>query len=883
MGKITLLTSASAFSLLMMGATATPAQTSSDQPAASAAKGKDSPSPAGATASVPSAPSSEGLQEIVVTARRVEENLERVPVAVTALSGATLVQRNVNRVSDLQFSVPNLQIKPSNNYPSQPEFIIRGQRQILYTDENVVTYVNGVAEDTRGLTLYDLSNVQALKGPQGTLFGKNSIGGAMVFTTARPTFDFGVDASVDYGNYNEVKGIASVNIPLINDVAALRIAGQVERRDGIYKNAAPGESDLGNRDNSSVRVSVLLKPTGRIENMLVLDYLDRNERTPPTIIEAAPIPVVGSAGFQIGLLTDQSVMQQSALGGGTALHQGNLLVRQGNPFVVNALGGLGKQLPSPNLRALTSFGSKVRTYGLSNVTSIALNDSFSIKNIVGARYLRAFDSQDPGGATGYVVDALPFFAALQGIPVGTPLPGSFPVQYVNNNTLYLNRNKTVTEELQVIGNLKDFNFIAGGYYSHDNHHYAVNSAFVVGPVSLYRDSAGNPYLERHGQATTKSDSFALFAQGTYDFGGIGLKGLRATGGLRYTWDQRDFLQSNFFTNDVAPLQQWNGNPLTCNELNATLGDVRGVNNGTACLAGGKKHYSALTWTGSLEYQVTSNTLIYLANRRGYKAGNANPTTRNLQFQFFNPEKITDFELGFKSQGRILDMPYRFNVAGFIGKYKDIQTQDILQFCTDVVACTGGFNYTDLIIFNVGKATIKGIEVEGTLKPLPQLQLDFGYSHQVAKYGRGSIVPQPADPSKPIFSGNPIDYANGVNLDGVSFAGVPSDTFNANARYEADWAPESFAKPALSVNYAYRSSTTGLAVQGIYKTPKFGIWGARLDLQNLLGSRVTLSIWGQNILNKYYQLACSDNLNSIGYAACKWGEPRTYGGTISVKF
>jgi len=104
---------------------------------------------------------SSGLQEIIVTARRVEERLGRVPVAVTALSAAALTQRNVTAVSDIQFSVPNLQIKPSNNYPSQPEFIIRGQRQVLYTDENVVTYVNGVAEDTRGLTLYDLSNVQA--------------------------------------------------------------------------------------------------------------------------------------------------------------------------------------------------------------------------------------------------------------------------------------------------------------------------------------------------------------------------------------------------------------------------------------------------------------------------------------------------------------------------------------------------------------------------------------------------------------------------------------------------------------------------------------------------------------------------------------------------
>ena len=93
------------------------------------------------------------LEEVVITARRIEENQQTVPVAVTILSGDALAKRNVQQVTDLQFSVPNLQIKQSNTYSSLPEFIIRGQRQTLFTDENVVTYVNGVPQSTRGLTL----------------------------------------------------------------------------------------------------------------------------------------------------------------------------------------------------------------------------------------------------------------------------------------------------------------------------------------------------------------------------------------------------------------------------------------------------------------------------------------------------------------------------------------------------------------------------------------------------------------------------------------------------------------------------------------------------------------------------------------------------------
>src|SRR5687768_10755705 len=184
------------------GTTCVAALMSFSVPTARAAEASDNPD-SGAS----------GIDEIIVTARRVEENLQQVPVAVTALSAEALESRNVNAVNDIQFSVPNLQIKPSNTYPSQPEFIIRGQRQVLLADENVVTYINGVAQSTRGLTLYDLDSVQALKGPQGTLFGKNSMGGAMVFTTKRPTFENEASIAIEAGNYDRRQATMMVNVP----------------------------------------------------------------------------------------------------------------------------------------------------------------------------------------------------------------------------------------------------------------------------------------------------------------------------------------------------------------------------------------------------------------------------------------------------------------------------------------------------------------------------------------------------------------------------------------------------------------------------------------------------------------------------------------------
>jgi len=809
------------------------------------------------------------LEDIIVTARRVEENQQKIPVAVTTLTAASMERRNVVAVNDLQFSVPNLQIKPSNNNPSLPEFIIRGQRQVLYTDENVVTYVNGVAQSTRGLALYDLENVQALKGPQGTLFGKNSMGGAMVFTTARPKFDPEARFDLEMGNYNRVQGTVMGNIPLIDEVAALRIAGRIERQDGFFKNLRPGGKDLNDRNNESFRVSLLVKPGDRFENLTTFDYIHKDEIPTPSVIEAAPL-----ANNFFRSVTQQAVTQQSALGGSTPLVDtaNGLLVRQGNPFRSVAFTGIGKTIDNPRFPALTGFGARSEVYGIANTTSFELSDAVTLKNIFGARYEEALDFQDPSGITGMTFD----FGTLFGAP-----PGFVTGQATNNDTYYRNQYKTFSDEFQVIGRWGNLNLITGLYYAHVKHQYNVNSSFVVGPASFY-----GPAFEKHGALRDTTESMAAFAQGTYDFSGVGLDGLRLTLGARYTRDKKEMRAEGFYTTSTETVQSWNpAFPQSqCNELNGTFGNAVGVNNGAECSLTNHRTYKAVTWTGSLEYQATPDTLLYFATRRGFKAGGPNPTTRVLEFSMFGPEKITDFELGLKHQGRLGSVPYRLNIAGFIGNYRDIQTSDILQFCTnDNVGCSGGGVFTELILLNVGKATIKGIEVEGSIKPVPQLELNAGYSYQVGRYGSGSIVPQPTDPANPVNAANPINFAGGVDLSGKEFAGVPRQTLTLSGTYEADFIPESFAKTRLSVNYFHRTKTKGLAVQGIFETPAFDTLGARLSFDQLFESNFSLALWGSNITNNYYKLHCSNNLNSIGYAACKWGDPRTYGATLSVKF
>ena len=817
---------------------------------------------------------SQGLEVVTVTARRIEENQQHVPVAVTTLSGAALERRNIDTVRDLQFDVPNLQVKQSQTYATVPEFIIRGQRQALTTDENVVTYVDGVPQGTRGLTLYDLKSVQVLKGPQGTLFGKNSNGGAMVFTTNPPVFNNEGMVELEYGNYDRKNVTAMINVPLIDGVVALRAAGNVERRDGVYENRYPGGRDLDDRHNESGRISLLVQPSDRLNNLTTFDYLHRREIPAPAVLQAAPLDAPGFGGL-VSLLTQQAVTQQSALSGATPIIVGGtLLQRAGNPFVLSAPTGLGTTTPSFGnaVTPLNTFGDYVKTYGVANTTSFMLNDKLTIRNILGARYERADEQQDPSGAAGYVVNISPFLTGLG----ASGLPSYIPGQVANNNTNYQNETRAYTEELQLIGEFSHLRVIGGAFASRTELDYKVLSFFTVGPVSLY------PYQSHHRYQELDSDSRALFAQGTYDFGSFGLDKLRFTLGLRYNWDKRSNLEHDFYSDSIQFSDNYTGVNQLCAVNSGTGGVSTGVNTATECRDFGTDHWRALTWTDSIEYQFTPDTLAYFTNRRGYKSGSANPNSLNLNYIFYNPEHLTDFELGLKQQGLLADMPYRLNIAGFIGKYKDIQTQDIISFCTVDCSQANPATYTDLIIFNVGNATIKGIEIEGTLKPLRQLQIDVGYSYQVGRYGAGSVIPQPLN-SGPVGPGNPIDFTGGQNLSGVEFPGVPRQQANVAVSYEIPYVPATFAKTVLSMNYAYRTSSRGLTALGIYPWGGFGVANGRLTFNELFRSPVSVSLWTQNLTDKHYNNFCADNLNSIGYAACQWGEPRTYGMALSAHF
>ena len=186
------------------------------------------------------------LEEVTVTARRREESNQRVPVAITSVSGDALQNASVQRVEELRFVAPSLQISPTPFGNAVPGYTIRGQRQLesLATqDPSVVVYFADVPmmrpHATNG-AFFDIDSVQVLKGPQGTLFGRNTTGGAVLINPKRPTHDFGGEIAVGFGNHGEVNGTGVLNVPA-GDTLAIRAAGTIRQSDGYTRNLVNGK------------------------------------------------------------------------------------------------------------------------------------------------------------------------------------------------------------------------------------------------------------------------------------------------------------------------------------------------------------------------------------------------------------------------------------------------------------------------------------------------------------------------------------------------------------------------------------------------------------------------------------------------------------------
>jgi len=255
------------------------------------------------------------LEEIVVTARRKEESLQTVPISITAMSGEYLRDNNIDKFEDIQYHAPGLKITTSGASDQEPVIALRGQRPseaIISIEPAVHLYFNDVVISPSAgsnVSLYDLQNVQVLKGPQGTLFGRNSTGGAILFSPAKPGDELDGFLQLGAGNYNRFESEFGVNIPVSDDVK-FRLAGKTVDRDGYVENLSPtGDSDIWDDKSRALRLSSVINFTDNLENYSVItwDELDAAGRKPRLAAVNPGNPLGGFIQFMIdsGVIADQ--------------------------------------------------------------------------------------------------------------------------------------------------------------------------------------------------------------------------------------------------------------------------------------------------------------------------------------------------------------------------------------------------------------------------------------------------------------------------------------------------------------------------------------------------------------------------------------------------
>jgi iron complex outermembrane receptor protein len=548
--------------------------------------------------------------EIVVTARRREERLQDVPIAVTAITGEQLERLPIHNVEDLRFYAPALQVSPTAFGTSQPGFTIRGQRQVLpiaTQDNSVSLYFNDVVmarSDGANGTLYDIDSVQVLKGPQGTLFGRNSTGGAVLINSRRPEIEDGISGSFTgtVGDYNRVGAQGYVNFGL-TDTMALRIAGQFSERDGYTDNLADAQ-EFDDENSGSWRVGFLWQPTSNIDSYTVYQHYVQDATGPAQRLTAVNLAGAGIAALE--------------------------------PDVAEQMAAQLAQLNASDFHTVFSDRNgidDVDAYSISNTTSFDLG-AFTIKNIIGYRAVDVMQTFDYDGSS------VKFTGTLGAGGVITPTSQPFAVF----NSQRMLEGEQFSNELQALGTAFSdrLDWIVGAYYFHEEHEDRQLSELFGRRTN-------------HGIAT--NESYSLFAQGTYDVPGI--EGLSLTAGYRYTWDERELIQLNQIQSVTAP-------GLSCR---LTAGGVP-LN---PCRRTNTYEDSAPTWTISLDYHVTDDLMVYAAHRRGYRSGGLTIyVNRDNEVPYFNPEFVDDYELGMKSSWDLGAASLRVNAAIFHQDYRDIQ-------------------------------------------------------------------------------------------------------------------------------------------------------------------------------------------------------------------
>ena len=566
------------------------------------------------------------IEEVIVTARKRSEGVQETPIAITALSATQLEQRSLTNLVEVGAYVPNVIMNTSpgsSGGGNNAQIYIRGVGQsdfLFTTDPGVGIYVDGVFHPrTLGgvMDLLDLERVEVLRGPQGTLFGKNTIGGAISLTSQKPTGDGSGYLEVTTGRYNRLDMRGSYDVAL-NDTLAAKVSVSSKNRDGIGKRLEFGTDrvldETGDENATSARLALRWTASEDVTVDFSADYTREREKGVPVIL--ASYDDAGEFGGLGGLWN-------ALVGGPGGLIMSSAFIL-GDRYDSYATGG--------NENTLDAYGFSVNV-------DWSVSEDLSFRSITAYREMDAFFNSDTDGS---------------------PLSFAGTAQHQDQNQ--------ISQEFQLIGKAFDdrLDWMMGVFYfdefgRDDNQVRLISGLYdaleaLPGTLNGSPLSAptapggpGNPInvlldvdLDVFNEIDIKS--YAAFTQGTFKIS----EKLNLTGGARYSYEKKEYYLNHIRHNANIP----------------TVGDTTISDN-----------WGSFTPMGSIDYQVSDDFLTYFSVTKGFKSGgfNGRPITDG-QVDSFDPESVVSYEVGFKSDW--FDNRLRLNAAAFFADYRDMQLGSI---------------------------------------------------------------------------------------------------------------------------------------------------------------------------------------------------------------
>lgn len=820
------------------------------------------------------APTQSGaLEEVIVTAEKRTESLQEVPIAITAFDQKEIAQRGISNIADLLGQIPSVGGFTAPGSRGNTSLSIRGvsggSPSNLSLDPAVGIYMDGVyLGKMTGVStdVAELERIEVLRGPQGTLYGRNSTGGAVNYITRKPSGEFGVRAIGSAGNHDYYGAQLNLDTPSIGQVGvgagklAANFGVQTRDRDGFYENTTNGD-DFNDLDRQAWRVGLAWDIT---ENLRADYAYDGSQLDEVNNLDAVVgINPLGAAGTnRIAALQGTLAQAQGwAATPGTDPRIGQRWIPSLQKTIADYQGSIGAGEGRRN-----SAGIDVTPRSTSDTDGHGLTlawdkDDITFKSITGYRSnktkargdIDSIDSRnDANGAAAWNdlahLTLGQIYGATGGKDLGIPqipLDAFWNTIDAQGGALHFSQDSVsdydqFSQELQMIGSTDTLEYVGGLYYFDDTAKYERTSTALV-PLA--------PIGETRYKMTT--EAWAAYGQTTWTPGWLEDR-LSFTAGLRYTEEDKDI--------------NWNNGE--------AIGALTPPT--PAKEASNDKSFDNVSGSFTVAYQATEEVNTYFRYGNGYRSGGFNG--ESFDSAPFEEETMDQYELGVKSE--LWDSRLRVNAAVYTYTYDDLQVS-LIESLPDGTPTT--------YVTNAGKAERWGSELEVLVAPIDDLVIGVAYAYIHGDFDEFPDVCGTLDPTNCL-----------IGKDFAVRGGSPDNQFNVYADYvfartslgevtgyvNLNWQDEWFASAANPALVAV--SRNGPTVPVLYDNPEMDartVVDARLSLENVeVGDgAMRFTLWGKNLTDEDYSTYGINFGNDIGLLTQNYGDPRTFGIEVAYEY